>query len=95
MVLEGGNRPDLLELTEESIMNPKAQAYLTRYATLVKLADGREELVLPIDRVQGFLDLLNPGDVPPDKVQRLYLAQDQLITEVRRQLDPGSAESES
>ena len=72
-------------------MNTKVQAYLARYAKVVQLADGCEELMLPLDKVQGFLDLLHPSDVPPDKVQKLYLMQAQLVSEVRRQLEPGRA----
>lgn len=41
--------------------------------------NGQQELVLTTDDTQRFLDLLKPTDVPPEKVQKLYRAQAELV----------------
>lgn len=74
-------------------MNPKAIAYLQAHAVWIDLGNGQSEFSLPLDKVQGFLDLLQPGDVPPEKLQRLYHMQATLVREVQRQT--GTPEQES
>lgn len=55
-------------------MNDHAAAYLAKHA-VIKLIGGVPECMLPLDKLQGFLDLLGPGDVPPGTLQRLYAMQ--------------------
>ena len=68
-------------------MNERAVAYMLRYGKLLPL-NGHEELMLPLDRVQGFLDLLTPGDVPPENIQKLYRWQAEAVPALRTQLEP-------
>ena len=63
-------------------MNDRALAYLVKHGVLLEI-DGVSELVLPLEKVQGFLDLIQPSDVPPDKLQKLYAYQAELVKTVR------------
>jgi len=74
-------------------MNERACAYLLQHAVLLDF-DGVPELSLPLDKIQGFLDLIQPSDVPPDKLQTLYAMQAELVKTVRaqfKQRDHGGA----
>jgi hypothetical protein len=71
---------------KERPVNPKLEAYIARHGAWITLPDGREEFMLPLDKIQGFLDLVQPGDVPPEKLQHLYLMQAQAVEEIKRQL---------
>jgi hypothetical protein len=74
-------------------MNARAEDYLRRHAAMITI-DGREELSLPLDKVQGFLDLLSPADVPPEKLQTLYAAQATLVRAVQRQFGLPAGDTE-
>jgi len=65
-------------------MNARAAAYLTKHSILIGI-NGVEELFLPLDKVQGFLDLLTPSDVPPEYLQRLYAAQATMVAIITAQ----------
>jgi hypothetical protein len=71
-------------------MNDQATAYLAQHGIWVK-ANGSEELMVPLEKLQGFLDLLQPGDVPPEMLQKLYQYQAQAVQEIKKQLtQPGA-----
>ena len=55
-------------------MKARAAAYVAQHAVMIPV-DGVAQLMLPLDKLQGFLDLLLPSDVPPEYVQRLYAMQ--------------------
>jgi len=65
-------------------MNDRARAYVLQHAVLLEI-DGVPELSLPLDKIQGFLDLIQPSDVPPDKLQTLYAMQAELVETIRAQ----------
>ena len=66
-------------------MNKRAATYLAQHS--VKLViNGVPELCLPLDKLQGFLDLLNPGDVPPEYIQRLYEMQATAVKRIEAQV---------
>ena len=79
-------------------MNKKAAAYIARYGVDFAI-NGRIERMLPLNRLQGFFDLIQPGDVPPDKLQRLYEAQATGVAQIRKELrkagwiEPAEAEN--
>jgi len=67
-------------------MNKRAAAYLAQHS-VTKLIDGIPELVLPLDKLQGFLDLLGPSDVPSyHHVQRLYHAQATAVESIQEHI---------
>jgi hypothetical protein len=67
-------------------MNKRAAAYLAEHS-VTKLIDGIPELMLPLDKLQGFLDLLGPSDVPSyHYVQRLYRAQATAVESIKEQI---------
>jgi uncharacterized protein YsxB (DUF464 family) len=63
-------------------MNPKLLAYLELHGKVLDI-NGVPELVLSADKMQGFLDLIQPSDVPPDKLQLLYAMQETLVQKLR------------
>jgi len=63
-------------------MNERAAAYLRQHRVMLEI-NGRSELMLPLDKLQGFLDLLTPFDVPPDKIQALYAYQAEAVQRIR------------
>lgn len=66
-------------------MSVKAVAYLERHGVWLEM-DGVHEVVLPLDKLQAFLDLITPLDVPPNRAQVLYLLQAKLVDRLRAQL---------
>ena len=75
-------------------MNDRAAAYLTQHGVWVK-ANESEELMVSLEKLQGFLDLLQPGDVPPEMLQKLYHYQAQAVQEIKKQLiQPGTDSKE-
>lgn len=67
------------------LINAKAIAYLLEHSKTFAI-DGQAERMLSLERIRGFLDLLQPGDVPPEKLQRLYAMQARFVAEARMQL---------
>lgn len=65
-------------------MNDRAEAYLREHGVVLAI-DGHSELVLPLDKIQPFLDLLGPADVPPEKLQDLYRYQTELVAHIQAQ----------
>ncbi|MFL5801723.1 MAG: hypothetical protein ACJ8CR_08260 [Roseiflexaceae bacterium] len=66
-------------------MNDRAAAYLAKHGVMVEL-NGTVELMLPLDKLQGFLDLLQPSDVPPEKLQTLYRWQAEAMSAIQAQV---------
>lgn len=66
-------------------MNERAAAYLAKHS-VIKLVNGAPEMVIPLERLQGFLDLLGPADVPPEKLQKLYALQATAVQSVQAQV---------
>jgi hypothetical protein len=67
-------------------VNKRATAYLAQHG-VIKLINGSPEWMLPLDKLQGFLDLLNSDDiVPGNDIQRLYYAQAQAVRSVQEQV---------
>jgi hypothetical protein len=68
-------------------MNERAVAYLVRHG-VTKVVDGVPEWMLPLDKLQGFLDLLGPDDVAPgyEHIQQLYRAQAGAVRMVEEQI---------
>lgn len=52
-------------------MNACAAAYLAAHGKWAD-RDGVAEWMLPLEQMQAFLDLLQPSDVRPEKLQKLY-----------------------
>jgi hypothetical protein len=80
---------------KEATVNPKLEAYVVRHGRWIALADGSEEFMLPLDKIQGFLDLVQPGDVPPDKLQHLYKMQAQAVEAIKHQLRERGIDSDA
>lgn len=74
-------------------MNTEARAYLAQHGIWVQMDDGTQEFSLPLDKLQGFLDLLHPGDVPPEQVQHLYQMQADLVKHIHQHFERGSTET--
>lgn len=76
-------------------MNTRAAAYLATYS-VTRMIAGIPEVVLPLDKLQGFLDLVEPGDVPSyQHVQRLYHAQASPVHTIQQQLAHHDTQSTS
>ena len=76
-------------------MNAKLAAYFARHAVSITLNDGSEELMLPLEKVQGFLDLIQPGDLPPDKLQSFYRMQAELVATVQQTFVPSDTQPDA
>src|SRR5258705_3007143 len=68
-------------------MNKRAAAYLAQHS-VTRHINGVPEVVLPLEKLQGFLDLLGPNDVPPEYqyIQKLYNAQATWVTAIQEQV---------
>jgi hypothetical protein len=68
-------------------MNEHARAYLAQHG-VTKIVNGSPERMLPLDKLQGFLDLLGPGDVAPgyEHIQQLYEAQASIVRTIQEQV---------
>jgi len=68
-------------------MNKRAAAYLAQHSVTRRI-NGVPEVVLPLNKLQGFLDLLGPNDVPPEYhyIQKLYRAQATWVTAIQEQV---------
>ena len=75
-------------------MNDKATAYVLQHGCFLEI-NGRQELMLPLDRIQGFLDLIKPGDIPPEKVQTLYAMQATLVETIRDAFSPSATDQKT
>ena len=75
-------------------MNERARAYLLKQSVLLH-SNGVPERVLPLDKVQGFLDLIQPSDVPSDKLQKLYAYQAELLEAIRAHFQQCDHDSDS
>ena len=75
-------------------MNDRAAAYLAKHGVRVEL-NGSVELMLPLDKLQGFLDLLGPNDVPPEKLQTLYRWQAQAVSMIQAQVAQLDADAQA
>jgi hypothetical protein len=68
-------------------VNKRAEAYLAKYGVF-QIINDVPELMIPLERLQGFLDLLGPADVPPENLQKLYAFQATAVQIVQAQLAP-------
>jgi hypothetical protein len=68
-------------------MNERAVAYLAQHG-VTKIVDGVPEWMLPLDKLQDFLDLLSPDDVAPgyEHIQQLYRAQAGAVRTLQEQV---------
>jgi hypothetical protein len=67
-------------------MNRRAAAYLAEHS-VTQLIDGIPELMLPLDKLQGFLDLLGASDIPSyHHLQRLYHAQATAVESIQEHI---------
>ena len=65
-------------------MNNKLIAYLLKHGRFFEI-NGQQELMLPVDRTHGFLDLIQLGDIPPDRLHYVYALQAQCLQLARKQ----------
>ena len=75
-------------------MNDRAAAYLAKQGVRVELNES-VELMLPLDKLQGFLDLLGPNDVPAEKLQTLYRWQAQAVSTIQAQVAQLDADAQA
>lgn len=76
--------PTAAQMMRRRTVNNQALAYAMKHGKMMCI-DEQGEWMLPLEHIQGFLDLLTPGDVPPEKLQLLYAMQAQLVHEITAQ----------